>query len=74
MLVDVLRTHSKVLLDGTVLDNPHCLAPIDYPHPAPDAVTRYPLARLRSGRSDGGISGCPSQAPKSGSQSSWRAG
>ena len=53
MLVDVLRTHSKVLLDGTVLDNPHCLAPPDYPQPAPDAGTRYPLARLRSGRSDG---------------------
>jgi DNA-binding CsgD family transcriptional regulator len=54
MLVDVLRIHSKVLLDGTVLDNPHCMAPADCPQPRPDAATRYPLARLRSGRLDGG--------------------
>ena len=54
MLVDVLRIHSKVLLDGTVLDNPHCLAPTDHPQPTPDAVTRYPLARPRSGRLGGG--------------------
>jgi MEDS: MEthanogen/methylotroph, DcmR Sensory domain len=26
-LVDVLRTHSKVLVDGTVLDNPHWVTP-----------------------------------------------
>jgi DNA-binding CsgD family transcriptional regulator len=54
MLVNVLRTHSQVLLDGMVLHNPHCLAPTDYPQPTPDAVTRYPLARLRSVRLDGG--------------------
>jgi DNA-binding CsgD family transcriptional regulator len=49
MLVDVLRIHSTVLLDGTVLHNPHCLAPTDCPQPTPDAVARYPLARLPSG-------------------------
>ncbi|MCU1431671.1 MAG: Regulatory protein luxR family [Actinotalea sp.] len=49
MLVDVLRIHSKVVLDGTVLDNPHCLAPTDYPKPAPAAVPHYPLARVRTG-------------------------
>ncbi|MCW2771463.1 MAG: Regulatory protein luxR family [Aeromicrobium sp.] len=54
MLVNVLRIHPKVLLEGTVLDNPHCLTPCDYPKPIPDAVPRYPLARLRSGRLDGG--------------------
>ena len=54
MLVDVLRIHSKVLLDGTVLDNPHCVAPTDHPQPTPDAVTRYPLAGPRSGRLHGG--------------------
>ena len=43
MLVDVLRIHSKVLLDGTVLHNPHCLAPTDYPQPTPDAVNALPL-------------------------------
>jgi DNA-binding CsgD family transcriptional regulator len=50
VLVDVLRIHSQVLLDGTVLQNPHRLAPTDYPRPTPDTVTRYPLARLRSDR------------------------
>jgi DNA-binding CsgD family transcriptional regulator len=50
VLVDVLRIHSQVLLDGTVLHNPHRLAPTDYPRPTPDTVTRYPLARLRSDR------------------------
>ena len=42
MLVDVLRIHSKVLLDGTVLHNPHCLAPTDHPQPTPDAVHALP--------------------------------
>jgi DNA-binding CsgD family transcriptional regulator len=54
VLVDVLRIHSEVLLDGTVLHNPHRLAPTDYPRPTPDTVTRYPLARLRSLRLEGG--------------------
>jgi DNA-binding CsgD family transcriptional regulator len=54
MMVDVLRIHSKVLLDGTVLDNPRCVAPADCPQPTPEAVTRYPLARLHSSRLDGG--------------------
>jgi DNA-binding CsgD family transcriptional regulator len=54
MLVDVLRIHSKVLLDGTVLHNTHCVAPSDYPQPTPDAVTSYPLAGLRNGRLNGG--------------------
>jgi DNA-binding CsgD family transcriptional regulator len=53
MLVDVLRIHSTVLLDGTVLHNPHRLAPTDCPRPGPDTVTRYPLARLRSPRLNG---------------------
>ena len=30
MLVDVLKTHPKVLLDGMVLDNPHYLTPREY--------------------------------------------
>jgi DNA-binding CsgD family transcriptional regulator len=53
MLFDVIRIHSMVQLDGTVLHNPHCLAPTDYPQPMPDAVMRYPLAKLRSGSLDG---------------------
>ncbi len=31
MLVEVLRTHPKVLLDRTVIDNPHYLPPAEYP-------------------------------------------
>jgi DNA-binding CsgD family transcriptional regulator len=54
MLVNVLRVHSKVLLDGTVLHNAHCLAPTDYAKPTPYAVPRYPLAKLRIGRVGGG--------------------
>jgi DNA-binding CsgD family transcriptional regulator len=54
LLIDVLRIHSKVLLDGTVLDNPHCVAPADGPEPTLGAVTSYPLARLQSGRLEGG--------------------
>jgi DNA-binding CsgD family transcriptional regulator len=53
MLVDVLRIHSTVLLDGTALHNPHRVAPTECP--APDAVARYPLATLprrRPGGSD----------------------
>jgi DNA-binding CsgD family transcriptional regulator len=50
MLVDVLRTHPKVLLDRTVLDNPHYQvkdSAID------DAATpRYPLAKVRARRAD----------------------
>jgi DNA-binding CsgD family transcriptional regulator len=48
-IVDVLKMHSKVLLDGTVLDNPGCVDPADSPQPTPDTVPRYPLARLRAG-------------------------
>jgi DNA-binding CsgD family transcriptional regulator len=53
MLFDVLRIHPMVQLDGTVLHNPHCLAPTDYPQPMPGAVMRYPLAKLSSRRLDG---------------------
>jgi DNA-binding CsgD family transcriptional regulator len=54
MLVEVLRIHSKVLLEGTVLDNPHSVAPTTYPESTPDAVQHFPLARLRTDRVDEG--------------------
>jgi DNA-binding CsgD family transcriptional regulator len=54
ILVDVLRCHSQVLLDGAVLHNPHCLAPNGHPQPTHDTVTRYPLARLPGVGLDGG--------------------
>jgi DNA-binding CsgD family transcriptional regulator len=53
MLVNVLRIHSHVLLDGTVLHNPHCLAPTDYPKATPHAVPSYPLADIHIGRVGG---------------------
>ena len=40
--------------DGTVLAQASADYPTDYPQPMPDAVMRYPLAKLRSGRLDGG--------------------
>jgi DNA-binding CsgD family transcriptional regulator len=54
LLIDVLRIHSTVLLDGTVLHNPGRLAPTDRPRARPDGVGRYPLARRPGGRPDGG--------------------
>jgi DNA-binding CsgD family transcriptional regulator len=54
VLVDVLRIHSTVLLDGSVLHNSHCLDPADYPKPAPAEAPRHPLTRLHAGGADGG--------------------
>lgn len=54
MLVEVLKIHSTVLLGGTLLHNPHCVAPTTYAEPTPDPVRQYPLARLRPGRVDEG--------------------
>ncbi|SFN60694.1 regulatory protein, luxR family [Mycetocola miduiensis] len=53
VLIDVLRLHPMVLLDGILLPNLHFLAPPDYPKTAPDAVPRYPLARLPTSPMDG---------------------
>jgi DNA-binding CsgD family transcriptional regulator len=49
MLVEVLRTHSKVLLDRTVIENPDCMHPTDYPPVASvTAAHRYPMVRVGS--------------------------
>lgn len=54
MLVEVLRTHPTVLLDHTVIDNPHYLQPAEYP-PAAGlvAATRYPMVKVEAD-DDGG--------------------
>jgi DNA-binding CsgD family transcriptional regulator len=54
LLASVLMIHSMVLLDGSVLHNPHSLAPQDCPAPATDTVPHYPLARPLTGHRDGG--------------------
>ena len=47
MLVELLRTHPTVLLDRTVIDNPHYLHPTEYPPPAGATTgTRYPMIRV----------------------------
>jgi DNA-binding CsgD family transcriptional regulator len=47
MLVEVLHTHPKVLLDSTVIDNPHYVDPMDYPPAASAAAAaRYPLVKV----------------------------
>jgi DNA-binding CsgD family transcriptional regulator len=46
MLVEVLHTHPKVLLDRTVIDNPHYLPPAEYPTASVAAATRYPMVRV----------------------------
>ena len=54
MLVEVLHTHPKVLLDGTVIDNPHYVVPTEYPPAArTGAATRYPLVRVDADGEDG---------------------
>ena len=51
MLVDVLKTHPNVLLDGMVLDNPHYLMPTEYLAAETSfGTTRYPLAKVRRPR------------------------
>ena len=50
MLVDVLRTHPKVLLDRTVLDNPHCLTQMEDFAVHGSTTTRYPLAKVPTRR------------------------
>jgi DNA-binding CsgD family transcriptional regulator len=54
MLVEVLRIHSTVLLDGTVLHNSHCVSPTTYAESTPDPTRQYPLVRRRTGRVDEG--------------------
>jgi DNA-binding CsgD family transcriptional regulator len=54
MLVEVLFTHPKVLLDRTVIDNPHYVLPTEYPPPAGvTAATRYPMVKIGSDDQDG---------------------
>ena len=50
MLVDVLRTHPKVLLDRTVLDNPQCLTQMEDSAVNGSTTTRYPLAKVPARR------------------------
>lgn len=54
MLVDVLRIHSTVLLDGSVLHKSHRPERTDHARRGPDALPTHPLTRLRAGRVDGG--------------------
>jgi DNA-binding CsgD family transcriptional regulator len=53
MLLEVLKTHAKVLLDGMVLDNPHYRTPTEFlvAETGSTTTTRYPLAHVPSPRS-----------------------
>jgi DNA-binding CsgD family transcriptional regulator len=53
MLLDVLKTHPKVLLDGMVLDNPRYLTLTEFlvAETGSTTTTRYPLAHVPSPRS-----------------------
>jgi DNA-binding CsgD family transcriptional regulator len=57
MLVQVLHTHPKVLLDRTVIDNPHYLPPAEYPAARVSAAIRYPMVRVGSPGEDGTYQG-----------------
>ena len=54
MLVEVLFTHPKVLLDRMVIDNPHYVPPTEYPPAASGtAATRYPLVKVAADDAEG---------------------
>lgn len=54
MLVDVLRTHTTVLLDGSMVDNPYYVGPTDDATSARDApAARQPLVTTGDGSRDG---------------------
>src|SRR6185295_3135311 len=54
MLVEVLRTHPKVLLDRTVIDNPHFVHPTDSPPAASvTEATRYPMVKVGADGEEG---------------------
>jgi DNA-binding CsgD family transcriptional regulator len=54
MLVEVLRTHPMVLLDRTVIDNPHYVHPADYSRAASGAAAaRYPMVKVGTGGEEG---------------------
>jgi DNA-binding CsgD family transcriptional regulator len=56
MLVEVLYTHPKILLDRTVIDNPHYVDPTEYPDAAGvTSATRYPLVRVAADGEEGDL-------------------
>ena len=75
MLVEVLHTHPKVLLDRTVIDNPHYLHPADYP-PAAEVTTdtRYPMVRVGADGEEGADHGWASLTDAERRVVSWVAG
>ena len=52
-LASVLKIHSMVMVDGTVLHNPHSLAPAFDPNQGADGVPGYPPAPPRTGSKSG---------------------
>jgi len=54
MLVEVLRTHPTVLLDRTVIDNPHYVDPTEYSPPAGfTSANRYSMVKVGADREEG---------------------
>lgn len=54
MLVDVLRTHTTVLLDDSMVDNPYYVDPMgDVSAARSAAATRHPLVTMHDGSDDG---------------------
>jgi hypothetical protein len=75
MLVEVLRTHPKVLLDSTVIDNPHYVHPTDYPPAAGvGAAPRYPMVKAGANGEEGDPGGPRSPTPNCASSPAWLGG
>jgi hypothetical protein len=63
MLIEVLHTHPTVLLDRTVIDNPHYVDPTRYSPPAGfTSGTRYPMVKVGADGQEGAHHGWASLA------------
>jgi DNA-binding CsgD family transcriptional regulator len=65
MLVDVLHTHPQVLLDNTVIDNPHYLTPTEY------LANRPPSDRVLAAPKTYPLASVPPQSPRAVTRDRW---
>jgi DNA-binding CsgD family transcriptional regulator len=67
MLVDVLHTHPQVLLDNSVIDNPHYLTPAEY------LASRPPADRTLAAPRDYPLASVPPPSPRAADTDRWSA-
>jgi len=67
MLVDVLHTHPRVLLNNSVIENPHYLTPAEY------LATRPPFDRTLAAPRNYPLASVPAQSPRGATSDRWSA-